>query len=158
MPTRITMNGVTYDGVDAMPADVRRRYEQLRAKFPNLGDLSDVQPEVVQGDWGPFHYSATVRKKIVVNDKTYDDEGAMPPEVRRTFNESMRAARSSEPDVKKNELKVSFQVNGPTFTIGGKATPGPIEPGSVEGRLRVALLLGAGVLIAGVVWLYLSIH
>src|SRR5262249_30153825 len=82
MPTTITVNGVEYESGEAMPADVRRTYEETMAKFSSLGEGT---PKVVEGTFGPVHYTTTVRKKIVVNGTTYDDEASMPDDVRQTF-------------------------------------------------------------------------
>jgi hypothetical protein len=137
---------------------------------PNLD--RDGIPEVIQGDFGPLHYSASIRKKIVVNGTTYEDEASMPAEVREKFAEAIRAARTSDPNVKKNEIKVSFRLTGPGFSIGkargGASRPGqlvelaptrpdpspiPIGPTADDGRLRLAITLGALAASGLAVWL-----
>jgi hypothetical protein len=53
MSTRITVNGVTYDDVEAMPADVRRQYEQALARFRALsqgGVASSSDPTVKKNE------------------------------------------------------------------------------------------------------------
>src|SRR5678815_2549789 len=130
MLAKITVNGVHYDSVDAMPADVRRVYEEMLAKFPDLADrLGDVAPQIVEGDVGPLHYMTSVRKKIIVNGTTYENETSMPSDVRQTYEQAMHAASTGTPTVKKNEIKMSFQVTGPGFHFG-KALGGPPSGGA----------------------------
>lgn len=179
MPTRITVNGVTYDRVEAMPPDVRRVYERTLAPFADSleGDGGGA-PEVFEGDAGPLHWRTTVQRKLVVNGTTYENEAAMPADVRQTYQQAMRAVKSSDPTVKKNEIKMTFQVTGPGFTFGkgagatsqrpkllgpdsaapipGMPPPAPIEPESVEGRMRRALLLGVCIGAGVVLFLYLT--
>ena len=175
MSTRIEVNGVAYDNVEAMPADVRRVYEETLARARELSDRAGVGVPAVTHQGG-VTLRTTIRKRFIVNGKEYDDESAMPTDVRRVYDEAMRAANTGGSNVKRNDLKISFQVTGPGFHIG-KTTgmPGPpsppgsiLEPGSTPagdtgppspiepssaGGLRVLLFLGA-VMIAGiVVWL-----
>ena len=105
MATKIKVNGVEYDSVDAMPPDVRQVYDRILEQFPKLSD------------------------------------GAVAPTV------------------KTNEIKMTFELKGPHFSIhkslGATASqppatlptgefpkPAPLEPGSAEGGFRLALILG----------------
>ena len=151
MATRITVNGVEYDSVDAMPADVRRMYDQLVSQFPDLADRGGSGvPEIIQQELGPLKISTTVRKKIVVNGRSYDDEASMPPEVLQVFEEAMLEARAHGRAVKRDDVRMSFRI---TPASGDTGMPAPIEPVSPEGRLRWALVLGAGAVFALALWL-----
>ena len=148
---KITVNGVTYDSIEALPADVRRVYEQAMAKLPGLADRDgDGVPDILQGEGLSVRHGITVRKKLVVNGTTYDDECAMPPDVRRTYETAMRAVRAGEPTVKRNEIKLSFEFRKgsevPPSSQSGSNTPmlRPIEPSDPFGKgFRVALTIAA---------------
>ena len=177
MGTRIEVNGVAYDSVDVMPAEVRRVYEETLARARELSDRAGAGVPAVTHHGG-VTLRTTVRKRFIVNGQEYDDETAMPPDVRRFYDEAMRAANTGDGTVKRNDLKISFQVTGPGFhfgnsagapgpssphtelpipgpsssSMGGIPTPRPIEPSSAGG-LRVLLFLGAGLIAGIVVWL-----
>jgi hypothetical protein len=178
MATRIEVNGVAYDSVEAMPADVRRVYEETLARAAEMSDRAgEGVPAVVQH--GGISMRTTIRKRFVVNGKEYDDETAMPPDVRRVYDEAMRAAASGATNVKRNDLKISFQITGPGFHLGKSPnspddppdasspvaglpflkpsglTPRPIEPAPGIAGLRLALVLGACA-IGGIVLWYLT--
>jgi hypothetical protein len=178
--TKITVNGVTYESVDAMPPDVRRVYDQTVANLPELADRDgDGIPDIVQGDGLSVRRGTTVRKKFIVNGTSYDDLNAMPPDVRQAYEKAMRAMSAGGPTVTKNEIKMSFQVTGPGFSfrkglgapsasqpgrqvVGpisslppgeGVPMPRPIEPASPGGGSLVALLLGACAVVGLIAWL-----
>ena len=134
------------------------------AKFASLGD---ARPTIVEGQFGPVHLKSVVRKKIVVNGGTYDDEEFMPPDVRQTYETATHVA-TADPNVKKNEIKLTFQLTGPNLTfkktLGGSSPelqsvtpptgmPAPIEPASVSPQLLLAVGLMAGAAIALALWL-----
>src|SRR5689334_10461734 len=122
MSLKITVNGVAYDSVDAMPADVRRTYEATLARFPDLATgAAGAAPEITEGDVGPLHITTTVRRKFVVNGQAYENEASMPPEARQAYDLAASAARADEPTVRRNEIRVSFQVAGPGFKLGNSA-------------------------------------
>ena len=177
MGTRIEVNGVAYDSVEAMPADVRRVYEETLARARELSDRAGAGVPAVTHQGG-VTLRTTVRKRFIVNGKEYDDESAMPADVRRVYDQAMHAAGKGSSTVKRNDLKISFQVTGPGFRFGntggapgpssphteesvpgpsftptgGMTSPRPIEPSSAGG-LRVLLFLGAGMIAGIVVWL-----
>ena len=169
MSTKITVNGVEYESVEAMPPDVRRTYEEIMAKFPDMAQLAaDGPAEIREGSFGPVKVNTAVQKKIVVNNVTYENEESMPPDVRQAYELGMRAMQSGDPTVKKNEIRMSFQLNGPHFTVkktsGGTsdtrpalsdptpAMPRPIEPTSAENGVRVVLLVTACAVIGLALW------
>jgi hypothetical protein len=184
MGIKFTVNGVVYNSVEAMPPEARQIYEKALAEVPDLADRDgDGIPDVAKNEGLSIKPRIIVRKKIVVNGVTYDNELAMPPEARAAFEKAMQAA-STNPSVRKREIKLSFQVDGPGFKfhagsgapaapaapgsaaggltalrdIAPGATPRPIEPsraGSVlrTGAILIALGLSAGVGLALYFWL-----
>jgi hypothetical protein len=85
---KIVFNGKQYDSVDAMPPDVRKEYEVALETLRKSGGEEILS--VLQRDMGVTgtHIKATVRE-IVVNGKKYDSVDAMPPDVRRTYEQAM---------------------------------------------------------------------
>src|SRR5262245_46955260 len=184
MQAKITVNGITYDSVDAMPPEARQLYEQTLARLPELTDRdADGIPDIVQKEGLSVQHSTKVRQKFIVNGKTYENMESMPLDVRETCEQAMRAARAGEPTVKKNEIKMSFTVSGPglrfskTFGAPGAPSPenqavgptsaqqpvarmtsSPIEPASTENSVRVALIVGACGIIGIVLWFLTRPH
>jgi hypothetical protein len=185
MATKITVNGVSYDNVEAMPPDVKRLYDETLAKLPELADQDgDGVPDIVQHQGLTVRNGTTVRKKFIVNGTTYDDVNAMPPDVRDAYQKAMQAMSAGGPNVKKSEIKMSFQVTGPGFTfrrgsdvpslsppighsVGTSSNPQPveawptakpIEPDSAGSGLRIALTLGACLAGALVIWFLARAH
>jgi hypothetical protein len=91
----------------------------------------------------------------------------MSPDARAMYDKAMSAVQSGQANVHKNEIKLSFQLTGPGFTIGKSvggaspsagatpsptSTPAPIEPASAGGS-RMALILGACAAAGLLVWL-----
>ena len=93
---KIVFNGKEYDSVDAMPPDVRKEYEVALETLRKSGGEEILS--VLQRDMGVTgaHIKATFRE-IVVNGKKYDSVDAMPPDVRRTYEQAM--ARTKAPVV-----------------------------------------------------------
>jgi len=85
---KIVFNGQEYDNVDAMPPDVRKEYEVALETLRKSGGEEILS--VLQRDMGVTgtHIKATFRE-IVVNGKKYDSVDAMPPDVRRTYEQAM---------------------------------------------------------------------
>src|SRR5215471_3693089 len=78
MESKITVNGVDYDRVEDMPADVREIYEkamgQARPQLPGL-NLTLAEHHTTQ-------HGGAVKQTFFVNGKTYDSEQDMPADVR----------------------------------------------------------------------------
>lgn len=179
MTTRITVNGVHYDSIEAMPPEVRQAYDKAMANLPALNDAdAGGVTNVIEGESPFIKYGIAVRRRLVVNGTAYDDEASMPPEVRESFERTMRAARTGSPDGKKNEIKLTFSINGPGFSFrkgagaspasgalpdaaadatrrlsAGMPLPTPIDPSSGGGSLRIALLFATGVVGVVALWL-----
>jgi len=85
---KIVFNGQEYDSADAMPPDVRKEYEVALETLRKSGGEEILS--VLQRDMGVSgtHIKATFRE-IVVNGKKYDSVDAMPPDVRRTYEQAM---------------------------------------------------------------------
>lgn len=102
-PRVIVIDGKTYDSVEEMPPDIRRRYEQA---MQSLGDansntipdvletmniLSDKNrngaPDIVENI--AAGQVALNSMKIVVDGKAYTGVENLPPEVRARYNEAM---------------------------------------------------------------------
>ena len=88
MSLKIVFNGNEYDSVDAMPPDVRKEYEVALETLRKSGGEEILA--VLQRDMGVTgtHLKATFRE-IVVNGKKYASVDAMPPDVRRTYEQAM---------------------------------------------------------------------
>jgi hypothetical protein len=85
---KIVFNGQEYEGVDAMPPDVRKEYERALANLRESGG-EEILSILQRG--GETDIKATVRE-FVVNGKKYDSVEAMPPEVRRAYERAMGGA------------------------------------------------------------------
>ena len=96
MSLKIVFNGQEYDSVDAMPPDVRKEYEVALETLRKSGGEEILS--VLQRDMGVSgtHIKATFR----VNGKKYDSVDAMPPDVRRTYEQAMARVASGGAAVK----------------------------------------------------------
>ena len=172
MATKITVNGVTYDSVEAMPPDARRLYEETLAKVPELADRDgDGIPDIAQRPGLSATGGTTVRTRLVVNGKEYDGVAALPPNLRAAYEKAMQVMSAGGPNVKKNEIKVVVQTSMPRFEfrLGSRPpasaetpppqlptgmTPRPIEPGNASGAFRFVLLLGAFLAAGVLLWMF----
>jgi hypothetical protein len=101
--------------------------------------------------------------------------------VRQIYEEAMRRVSEAGPSVTKNELKLSFQLTAPGFKfrmgsgtpsatqptdrvgrpdpavqpLAGTPPPSPIEPASLAGGLRTALIVGACAAAGLMGWLWM---
>lgn len=97
MSEKIVFNGREYDGVDAMPPEVRRQYEavlsvaraQSGSKFASLL-LSGTARKI-------FKVTATVHQRIVVNGKEFHSPDEMPSEVRAAYERALAEAGGGAP-------------------------------------------------------------
>jgi hypothetical protein len=176
MAGKVTVNGVDYDGIEAMPPDVRKVYEEAIARVPSL---AGGVPDVVTRHAMAVHGGQVVKKTIVVNGVQYDDEQTMPPDVRDVYERSMQFAAMAGPSAHKHSIQLSFHLKGPNvdFRLGHKTPlgtgelppavahalrtgavtgPKPIEPSS--GGVRVALVLAACAAAGLALWLWLRAH
>ena len=94
MSLKIVFNGKQYDSVDAMPPDVRKDYDVALESLKQSGGTEILS--LLQRDMGVTgtHIKTTVRE-IVVNGTKYDSVDAMPPDVRRTYEQAMARLAAS---------------------------------------------------------------
>jgi hypothetical protein len=97
MSEKIVFNEREYDGVDAMPPEIRRQYEavlsvaraQSGSKFDSLL-LSGPMRKL-------FKVTATVHQRIVVNGKEFHSPDEMPSEVRAAYERALAEAGGGAP-------------------------------------------------------------
>src|SRR5437867_7089876 len=89
MTDKIVFNGQEYDGVDAMPADIRKQYEDVM-RLLSESDRSELETQV-QGGVGRriVNVKANVRTRIVVNGKEYGSVAELPPGVRSAYERAL---------------------------------------------------------------------
>src|SRR2546422_8899266 len=128
-----------------MPPDVRKEYEVALETLRKSGGEEILS--VLQRDMGVSgtHIKATFRE-IVVNGKKYDSVDAMPPDVRRTYEQAMArvasggavvkppvapAARAIRPPPSEDVEPRSGGRWGPSFWVAGGAlgAGGVLRPG-----------------------------
>ncbi len=180
MATKITVNGIQYESVGAMPPDAKRAYDQLVATLPEMADRDgDGVPDALLGQGLTVKSGTTIRRKIIVNGVTYDDVKSMPPDVREKFEQAMRAAGAGDRTVTRRETRMTFEASGPNFSFhtstsspspashatvapGASAPPvvsaAPIEPAPVGGMLHFALIALACGVAGLVIWLVTRGH
>ncbi len=100
MSVKIVFNGTEYDGVEAMPPDVRRAYEAAleslgKAGGETLASLLKDGSGGGAGGAGGASIKATFRE-IVVNGKKYGSPDEMPPDIRRSYEEAMASLAPDE--------------------------------------------------------------
>jgi hypothetical protein len=130
MSAKIQFNGKDYASIEEMPADERRRYEQvMQMARPLLPDADqNGVPDVLEVG-NHLGVRATVHTKIVVNDRTYTSPEELPPDLRQKYDEAMQRA-SAGPTPHGAKLTVTFSA-----THGSTARdPGP---GKADARLSV---------------------
>ena len=157
MQPKITVNGVDYESVDAMPPEVRKIYDDSMA-IANRRGLGGLNVTLAENH--TIRRGNDVKQTFVVNGKTYDDEASMPAEVREQYEKAMAALKAGGPNVTKNEIKLTFQVQGPHIRFGKSfgssapslpanpsgppsSMPSPIEPSSIESGIRMVLIVAA---------------
>jgi hypothetical protein len=168
MESKITVNGVDYDSVESMPPEVKKIYDESLAATTeaNRGGLGGL--DVVLAENHTMQRHGGVRQSFFVNGRTYASEQDMPADVREQYEKAMAMLKSGQ--VTKNDVKLTFVVQGPHFRFGKSAgsespsqpdsgsppvppTPAPIEPSNIGSGLR--FLFAAVAFAAGgfVIWL-----
>ena len=75
MSPKIVFNGKEYDGVESMPAEVRREYEAILGA---LGAADRDKVDTALGRGAGIKMNVTVRRKFRVGSKEYDTVVALP--------------------------------------------------------------------------------
>ena len=120
---KIVFNGKEYASSDAMPADERQVYERAMASLAGGSSSSSV------GD--NRQINVRTKTRLVVNGKEYASLDEMPADLRRVYDIATKSGGSP----------VSLVT-----TLGPALTP--------QTRwLLAGVLLGAGLMLAAVVWL-----
>ncbi len=138
MSLKIVFNGQEYDSVDAMPPDVRKEYDVALETLRKSGGEEILS--VLQRDMGVSgtHIKATFHE-IVVNGKKYDSVDAMPPDVRRTYEQAMARVASGGAAVKPPVARAARAIRPPPSE--------EVEPRS-GGLWRIPFWIAVGALAA----------
>jgi hypothetical protein len=102
---KIVFNGREYDGIEAMPPEVRQQFE---AALNALGEEDRARLESAEGQGAGLKIDLTVHRKYKVNGVEYDSVDAMPAHVRAAFekaleaNPSLRDTATSIPTLKRS--------------------------------------------------------
>ena len=86
MLSKISFNGVDYDGVDAMPAEVRQEYEKVLAL---LSPEDRARLEQREAGAAPLKLRLNVHTRVKVGGKEYDNVDQMPPEARAAYERAL---------------------------------------------------------------------
>lgn len=159
MASKIVFNGQEYSSVEAMPPDVRQAWRQVMGMFADRN--GDGVPDLFQGEG--VEPTVIQQSSFVVNGKTYPSLDAMPPDVRRMYEQAMGAVEAMGPGAgtPPRETPLSFAITaGQTTTPeppaqrtrGGSASPRWGEDAPSRFSLPWMLVL---VLLAVLVWVLL---
>ena len=141
MSTRIVFNGQAYDSLEAMPPDVRAKYQAVLDAL-GAADRGKLEAALGAGSLaGPgIRINTTVRTRIRVNGKDYDSVDAMPADVRAVYERAL-GRPAGEAIVVNTAPSAAMPVPPPAIDAGD----------SRPGLVRIALLVAAG--LAVLVWL-----
>lgn len=110
MSTRIVFNDKEYGGVDEMPAEVRRAYEEVVALLADPDrNATDFAP-----DSSGEHKLNITRLRFLHDGKEYSRFEEMPPEVRRQYEETVRRLGDAE----RNDIPGMLERGVATGNIG----------------------------------------
>ena len=93
MATRIVFNGREYAGPEAIPADVRKAYQELLDQLQDKDQ--DGIPDVLQGG-GAGNVLGTLQTSVTFNGRNLDDVGGLPAPMRRLIENAMGHASSRD--------------------------------------------------------------
>ena len=141
MSTRIVFNGQAYDSLEAMPPDVRAKYQTVLDAL-GAADRGKLEAALGAGSLaGPgIRINTTVRTRIRVNGKDYDSVDAMPADVRAVYERAL-GQKTGEAVVVNTAPSAAMPVPPPAIDAGD----------SRPGLVRIALLVAAG--LAVLIWL-----
>jgi hypothetical protein len=144
---RIVIDGKTYNSVDEMPEDVRKRYEQAISslKDQNQNAIPDVLennipvdndrngiPDILENTPGAPIFARAM--KILVDGKEFKSIDELPPEARAKYEKAMGmldANRNGIPDFLEGKMDAQ-QSAAPVSTSIAIETPRPTSPSSIS--------------------------
>jgi hypothetical protein len=141
MLTRIIFNGQEYNGVEAMPPEVRQAYEKALAQFADA-DRNGIPDILERGAAG--NVIGIQQSSITVNGRRFDSVDEMPAPVRFLFEQAMEQSGASK--------KLADGPVRPPGDGGSLATLGGIER-TLTAFLQVLLGFVAVAILAGAVFL-----
>jgi len=142
---KIVFNGREYDSVEVMPPDVRTEYELALETLRKSGGEEILT--VLQRDVGVrgTHIKATYRE-IVVNGNKYDSVDAMPPDVRRVYEQAL--ARVAPSGALRPTVTPAARAIQPSPLGADTAERGGGGGGGGGALWRVVLWIGVGAALA----------
>jgi hypothetical protein len=157
-PTRITVNGRDYASLEAMPADVRRLYEEALRGTPPLGmDGNHGAADWLEGveATGGISRRVITSQTIVVNGSHYASLEEVPDEHREAI-ESALGRMSKGEGTRVHHAEVEWTTGPrregrPPLRLVGPEAPesGPVEIRfSISPWMMVGVLLVVGLLVA----------
>jgi hypothetical protein len=143
MSPKVVFNGKEYDGVESMPAEVRREYE---AALGALGAADRDKVESALDHDARVKLNVTVHRKFRINGKEYDSVEAMPADVRARF-ERLLAENPALADT----------TTSPVATRSGAVPSPPPASDADDSRRGTLIRIAAWVVavLAVIVWLLL---
>jgi hypothetical protein len=93
--THIIFNGQEYDSPEAMPADVRKAYQELLDQLQDK-DKNGI-PDVLQGR-GAGNVLGIRQTSVTFNGRTLDDVRGLPAPVRRLIENAIGHGKGTAPD------------------------------------------------------------
>ncbi len=131
MPTRIIFNGREYAGPEAMPADVRKAYQELLDQLQDKD--KDGIPDVLQGG-GAANALGILQTSVTFNGRTLDDVAGLPAPMRRLIENAMGDASSRD--------------DAPTHEPPGNEAPGGLLGVMLAFVAGFTVVFGVGLMFA----------
>ena len=167
-PKVIVIDGKTYNRVEEMPPDIRKKYEQA---MQSLGDANNNQipdafetmnifadkdkdgaPDVLENITAGHHVVNSM--KIIVDGKEFDGLEHLPPEARARYEEAMGkldANRNGIPDFVEGMMNTANQnvmsVSRPVVETPHRSSPLTSSPTITPDTSNGWMLMLAGLLI-----------
>jgi hypothetical protein len=95
MSDKIVFNGQEFDGVEAMPADLRKQYEDVMRLLADSG-------QAPAGGTGPvrriFSVKTNFHTRVFVNKKEYKSVDELPPELRSEYERAVGSGGQGNPE------------------------------------------------------------
>ena len=141
--TKIVFNGREFDGVESMPPDVRKEYENALSA---LGAEERDKVAASMGHGAHVKLNVTVHTKFRVNGKDYDSVEAMPADVRAAYERALQQRPGMQ--------DTATSIPKPALTPSGM----PVVPPAIDAAdsrraslVRIAVWVVIGLVV--LVWL-----